>query len=301
MKIHHNKLSGLSEDHILAEFDSASEMLAAIPSGAAAVQAVRMTREGGFYGNLPWDKLSEAVTTGDAATAKAAKALLSKINAGMPATVKRVRTSRPFGRVVTGAYLAGDPMPARARVKVHSPNAPVLIAVNLSSSAMTGIDSLRKRGVAIAALVQKVAMTRPVDLRLIGSLRSDNCGSIIASVKFPTAPVDSHRLAFLLSHQGFGRAALFALSKSCKTLSGGAKGMGDNFSADFITWPGGYDQEYVNRMDTTKGATGLGADLAKHYRKKTVYIPGAGAFNPDYAKMINDPVQWINETIAKLA
>lgn len=291
-----NKLEGL-KDSVLVEFDNAGDMFREL-DGNNSLRYIRNALDGrnAFYSNVKWSSLETLVQQGDEALAKRSRALLDKLKAASPATVKRIRTSKPFGRAVTGAYLSSDPMPCRSRVKVKSDTAPLTIAVNVASSAMTSSSDLEKRGIAIAALVQKLSLLRPVRLVLVGLAQCSRSKPVAFACDFPTRPLDAYRLAWLLSSQGFARGMGFACYQSASDFYAKAGGQAKAcHNEGFITWAGG--QAYSNNS----GPNTFGAALAKHWRGDVFYIPSAGSDGDNYRKMLNSPVEWINENVTALS
>lgn len=283
---------------LLVEFSGAGEMLAYLnTTDARRKTGDDMYRGNSFYGGVTWDDLDRLVVEGDKDVADRAKALLAKINAATPATIKRQRVSRPFGRAVTGAYLSNDPMPCRARVKVKTDNAPLTIAVNVASSGMTSARDLEKRGIAIAALVQKVSVSRPVKLSLVGAAQCYGSSSVAWSCDFPTRPLDAYRLAWLLSNQAFARGMGFACYRSASNLYAlaGSSAKPCHYT-DSIKW-----FENSQTYSNDRGPATLGDDLSKHWRGEVFYIPSAGCDGNNYYKMLQDPVAWINENVTALS
>lgn len=246
-----------------------------------------------FYGYESAHDVARYASEGKKGVADRAKALLARINAAAPATVQRVRQSRPFGRAVTGAYLSSDPFPCRARVKVKADHAPLSIVVNLASSAMTRASDLEKRGVAIAALVQRVSKVRPVRLYVASLGDVGGAGWPVAwTIEFPTTPIDTHRLAWMLSSQGLARGFGFSTESSARDWY---KGECPDLSRQHgVRWA--KSQSYSN----DSGAGTFGADVAKHLKGDVFYIPAAGSEGAAYQQMLTDPVAWINQTVDRI-
>lgn len=296
MRVTLNALENLPKS-VLVEYDNAGQMLADVKSLRSwALSVQRMNGyDASFYGGVPSHALDTLVQQGDKGVADRSRSLLAKINAETPPRIERVRKPRPFGRAVTGAYLAGDPMPCRARVKVPSHHAPLTIVANVSSSAAAKASDLEKRGIAIAALVQKVAGLRPVRLVLTGVAHTVGTDPVAWTCDFPTRPVDAYRLAWLLSSQGFARGMGFAVYRGADQLYARAGGKArDGSYSQGIRWAGG--QAYENGI----GPRSFGADLGKHFRGEVFYIGAAGTEGNSYAMMLTDPVKWINSVVTKL-
>lgn len=282
--------------NLFVTYDNPSAMFADL-DGTQAASFTAQDMGGSFTSNVRWRDLPDLLVNGLPEQAQEARALAARINAAAPATIKRKRVSRPFGRAVTAAYLASDPTPCRARVKLPSNRAPLSVFVNCTSSAAVGADELTKRGVAIAALMQRLAGLRPVNLYIGGAAKTPvSKTAVVWACKFPTAPLDLYRLAFLTANQGFARGLGFAAVRNVQTYAARVGvHAGDGSRSGSIVWAGGYGQKYENEAQG-----GLYSDLKAALGTEVYYIPAAGVFSPEIAQMLNNPVEWINETVARL-
>lgn len=297
MHLHNAPFRRFNGNHVAAVFDTPGQFTDAL-DGLSGVTATReemgdaSARD--FYSGETWRTMQLRAVEGDAETAKRAAALMAQIARVPYDTPKRQRVASPYGRVSVGAYLASDPMPCRRHVKKASPHAPVTIVVSLNSLANVSARDLEKRGVAIAALARRLTSERPVALYLSRFSAAGGVSSCML-VKFPTAPLDSHRLAYLLASQGFARGAGFAFHRSGKELfqRAGAGAVSDVSKSNFIAFAGsaGYSQ--------TRNCA-YASDLRDFFKTDLLYIPGSDPDNSDFKLMTRDPVAWVNDTMAEL-
>ena len=298
MHLHLSPFKRFRHDHVVAVFDTPGQFLDTLnglPGKAKSVREMSGGRDS-FYGGESWEVMSNRVSEGREDVAKRAAALLAKINAVSYATPKRKRVASPFGRVSVGNYLASDPLPCRRKVKEASHHAPLSIVVSLTCSAYVRADTMERRGIAIAALIRRLASERPVNLYLSGFADAGGMGKgECCLVKFPTTPIDTHRLAYLVSSQGFGRGALFAFYRSAADLfaKAGKAGVRDVRDHAAIHWPGN-----VSYSQKAKG--GYAKDLQDFFGHDVLYIPGAGWGQDSFDEMEKDPVAWINATMEAL-
>ena len=289
-----NPYKRLSAQHAVVMFTSPVEAVekARTLSGWE-YTAKEMERAPAFYGDT-WDGMSRSALTGSADFAAKARALESKLDRIHVPTVQRAIVESPFGRPCVGAYLARDPLPCRRAVTVKSSHAPLSIVVSVNSYANVKINALESRGVAIAALVQSVAMARPVNLYLSRFCEVDGVNTN-ALVRFPTAPLDSHRLAYLLASQAFARGLFFALHRSAKDIfaSLGKPDVKDVGQSDMIFPAGG--EQYSQERECP-----FADDLRDYLRSDLLYIPGAFPGSADFDGMTRDPVAWVNATVAAM-
>ena len=297
MHLHNAPLRRFNGPHVVAVFDNPGAFLVSLDGMAGKAttqQQMSADRNGRFYSGETWQTMQTRAVEGDAETAKRAAAVMSKIARVPYDTPKRKRVASPYGRVSVGAYLASGPMPCRRHVKQASPHAPVSIVVSLNSLAKVKADSLEKRGVAIAALVRRLTTERPVNLYLSRFSVARDAASCLL-VKFPTAPLDSYRLAYLLSSQGFARGAGFAFHRSAQEIyaAAGAGKVNDVRDTNYIAFagPSGYSQ--------TRNCN-YARDLGEFLNTDLLYVPGSDPDNKDFNQMVNDPVAWVNETMAEL-
>lgn len=297
MHLHNAPFRRFRGSHVVAVFDTPGEFIdrASLMSGKPATQAeMRADRNSRFYSGETWAQMQTRAVEGDAETAKRAAAIMSQIARVPYETPKRKRVASPYGRVSVGAYLASDPMPCRRHVKQPSPHAPLSIVVSLNSIASVRADSLEKRGVAIAALVRRLTTERPVNLYLS---RFSTIGDVATCllVKFPTTPLDSHRLAYLLSSQGFARGAGFAFHRSGADLyrEAGAGAVKDVSKSSFIAFAGASSYSQTRNCN-------YAADLKELLKTDLLYIPGSDPAHKEFRQMVYNPVAWVNETMSEL-
>lgn len=288
MKIYHNPFAGLkSTKHHLAQFDTPGQFMAWVDDNAPKEMK---GFKGSFYSNETWSSTSTKAVEGDKDVAKRASALMSKIKAATPATAIQRRKPSPVGRASVGAYLSGNPYPCKQIVTEKTNKAPIAVVVGLTSRADVNASDMEARGIAIAAMVKKLTLTRPVTLYLSANGQCQGTEGACALIRFPTAPLDSYRLAFLLSSQGFGRGALFAFYASVNKLGASKPG----YEGQGIAAVGGFNYAHSRICQFSR-------DLETQLGKAVFYIAGADPQQTDHKAMISDPATWLNDTCAQLS
>lgn len=293
MAHHHAKpFRRFNGDHVLTVFDNPGDFGRFI-NAAPSQQYSAATISGKFYGGNSWGDMMQKITEGDRGLADKARAMLHSVEAAEIATKKRLRVSSPWGRVSSGAYLAGDPMPCRRKIISAHRHAPIAIVASLNSMADVTQDDLLARRIAIAALIRRLAAERPVSLYLS---RFSNCGGLNSCclIKFPTAPMDVFRLGFLTARPAFTRGAGFAYHRGIwpQFKKFGMK-YHDTSTSDSIAFAGG--PAYSQRRNCA-----FSADLSDFLRQEVFYIPGADYADPTFTAIKKSPAEWINATTAEL-
>lgn len=166
---------------------------------------------------------------------------------------------------VVPEFLAGSPTPMRHRQSVETENLPIGIWVDLTSSGRIGLDTLRRRGIVLLALVLKLQAIRPIELYVcIGS--SSNRGGV--RITLNTRPLDLASSCFILCNGTFARLPMYALVRE--------------MSQSLITSLLIRESDFRAAFDVPEG------DLV------------VGTAHLDYSSEIqSDPVAWINKQLAK--
>lgn len=127
------------------------------------------------------------------------------------------------------AFIAGQPLTMRHRVKVQHAAAPLAVIVDLTTSASISSKVIQKRGAAILALVRILSARRPVELWagccMDAQSRTNSFG---AYARIDTAPLDLARAAFVLTSPAFSRGLCYKIGYAREGFTGG--------------WPFGRDQ-----------------------------------------------------------
>jgi len=224
-------------------------------------------------------------------------AMMRQIDAGAIAKPRKRRIrSYAGGRVSIPAYIAGSPKAMRRRKKLPDVTAPLTIIVNGSSSGTESASDLEKRGIAIAALVKKLSIVRPVSFYLmlssqVGMSKREEEVSTYALIKFPSAPLDLTRASHLLSDQGWNRGlgfcATIAMSGQYAKLIG--QTTTSRYSEHGVYWP-----FRAMRFDIRKPIKAV-------FPGDILYIDGAKLGDPDFDACKRDHVAWINAKVAEFS
>lgn len=173
------------------------------------------------------------------------------------------------------AYIAGLPTAMRRRVRQSNVTAPLAVFVDLTTSGGIEASVVRKRGVAILALVRLLSNFRPVEAWAMVGLGCPGHADFVA-VRLDTAPLDLARAAHVLTSTMVARGIGYSLAHELST-GGGA-------------WPYG---EYEPKAQRVHGAAIF--KRVVHPGSDVLFVP------PLYLtdQSVTAPVQWIKENLAK--
>lgn len=201
-----------------ARFDSIGDFARYLRGPAAVCPYLTNTSDNAWAGSTP------AETQGrlDAGSAKATAAcdrLLGQMESVGFATSRFATVAAVAGGApCVPAFLAGNPLAMRRRVKISDDAAPLAVVVDIGVSASVKAATIERRGAAALALVRLLAATRPVTLWAVvgqrASLYSDHATDAAFGVQIETAPLDVARAAWLLASPDAFRRAGFAASQA---------------------------------------------------------------------------------------
>jgi hypothetical protein len=172
------------------------------------------------------------------------------------------------------AYLAGDPHCMKRRAPIIA-SAPVRVFASIGCSMGIEADDVEKHGVLIAALVYRLALTRPVELYATTEYDVAPFGSsenILTAIKLATRPLNLSRITTMLAHPASQRTLMFAVS--------------DIKNNHNIGWAFGKRPFEDGNTDFYKEAWGC--------RKDDLFIPGVHLEDP----LLRDPKGWLERTLA---
>lgn len=282
------------ENHVLAQFDTPGEYVEYIKANAK--EHSRASMGGAFYSHETFASACHKTINGDDKAAEESTKLLHKLSdLAIPQKRREIVEAKHGGRVSVAAYLGGSQSPVRKSVQTHSAKAPIAIVCGFVSSGMIDQADLRLRGIALAALVRRVAAQRPVELYLAGTGREQGADhSVSLLIKFPTRPIDTHRLAFMLSSQGFGRGLAFAGYQIADKMVQSLGGKSRQFVPGYGTqWGGGYDYSTSTNCEYAK-------DIAGYIKKPTFYFHDVVSTKDDMTEIKKDAVSWVNKKAKEL-
>ena len=204
-----------------ARFDSIGDFARYLRGPAAVCPYMTRTSQNAWAGSTP----AETQARLDAGSAKATAAcdrLLGQMESVGFATSRFATVAAVAGGApCVPAFLAGNPLAMRRRVKISDEAAPLAVVVDIGVSASVKAATIERRGAAALALVRLLAATRPVTLWAVcgqrASLYSDHATDAAFGVQIETAPLDVARAAWLLASPDAFRRAAFA---ACQTIGG---------------------------------------------------------------------------------
>lgn len=150
------------------------------------------------------------VERGDMANVKSSDKLLDKMEHLIDYSTSKFEVISTVAGGVPNvpAVLAGIPTNMRLRRRTMSDQAPLSIVCDMVSSGGINADALRKRGVALIALLRALSIVRPVELYFVCGSRpsverkTENVGVM---VRQETSPLDLARIAHMLGEVGCAR------------------------------------------------------------------------------------------------
>jgi hypothetical protein len=179
--------------------------------------------------NVNTQQAIDLCLTGDLSSVAASDALLSRMedHITMPSSRSVWESALAGGFPDIPAYLAGQPLNMRTKIKQQTASAPLAIMVDLGISAGITAHQVRNRGVAILALVRALSAHRPIELWAMdfgaaderGGWGKSNC--VIVAAKIETSPLDLSSACYALTHPAFVRNVLFGLEERYHNFIGG--------------------------------------------------------------------------------
>ena len=246
-----------------------------LPGLAQAASALRHAGGGDWSGNRTNAESARMVANGDMAGVPASEQYLSNLE-------ELVFVSKKYKIVddVCGAvpnipnYLAGIPQAMRRRMRSESPNAPLSIFADLTSSSGVSPKNLRKRGCAVLALVRLLSNLRPIELWTVAGLgRRGESHHVV--VRIETAPLDLARAAHVLTCPSVARGLCYGLVHERLGFGKGGWAYGDP------------ELERKHGAESLKRICNPGSDV--------LYIPPVHLDD----KSISSPVDWIKDKLAE--
>ena len=299
-----NPIAG-RDAHIMVNCDDMTDFIELSDDGAFKDWNAYTGRRDFF--NRSYNSAVECAVMGDASSEDEIEKMMEQFQDMPIKALARERVKAYHGgRVSIPAYIMGKPKPSRKWVIRPVAHAPLTIVVNVGSSGGVRKSTLKKRGVAIAAMVAQLAKTRPVEFHLaVGGIIRDVTSFI--SVEFPMGNVDLSRLAFLLADQGFARAMGFAAMSGATNIYKGTSGRRYAYPRS-ISWPfhsesyiGGKADGSVTRAQEGRGAQNAGALFAQELapgNTDMLYFGGTYLGSSTEASIDNDPVAWVKSMLA---
>jgi hypothetical protein len=216
---------------------------------------------------------------GDASLVPLAEALMDEIESATYNIVDKTSISDVFGTSLKmGDYLAGNPICFRRHKKQSTlANIPANFYICVGFGGYVSAELTMKRGIAITALVAKLATIRPVNFYIIDENVTVH-GMATTSVRLDTAPLNLAQIAYCVTSQAYVDAVLYSLAR-CHGHS--------------IQWPSS------KRMLPAKVyARQVLAQLGEDSPESSLYLSGV-----DNAEIANfhDPVKWVNEKLKLFA
>jgi hypothetical protein len=241
-----------------------------------------------WYGNVSFAQAIARTHTGDSALVAPSNALISQLEDQVVHTKKWRNVDDVVGAITNvPAFLAGVPQCMRRRQRTMRDDAPVVIFMDLTSSAGIKAEDLLARGTAILAFARMLSDHRTVELWGGISLGEDYYGARYTGTeekawsntvgwRIDTAPLDLARAAFLLASPAIARGIGYALGGATST-----KGRWNG------SWPFGNHSAHV-RTQEERLRRALG-------NSEVLLVPSIYLNDP----LVRDPVGWIKRELSR--
>jgi hypothetical protein len=169
--------------------------------------------------------------TGDLSRVAPSDALLSRFERFAFAAPRNAWIDDVTGAIPNvQAYIAGQPLNMRRRVKLETAQAPLAIIVDLATSAGINARDIEKRGAAILALVRILSARRPVELWAGCALGANSSREKACAIytRIETSPLDLATAAHVLVSASFPRALVYGMARKALQFDGGWPFHNDN-------------------------------------------------------------------------
>jgi hypothetical protein len=177
----------------------------------------------GWKGDMSGRECLDCVRNGDMNAVAASDAFLEKLEGEVFVSKGWRVTDDVVGALPNiPAFLTGNPMNMRRRVRVTSQAAPLAVFADLTSSGGISAQDMQKRGAAIFALVRLLSNIRPVELwAMTGLSREQDNGAGYVAVRIETSPLDLARAGHVMSDPGVARGFGYHINNSHNGAGGG--------------------------------------------------------------------------------
>lgn len=165
-----------------------------------------------FYGTgATFEKCREYCQFGNSALVEEANKLLDRYQVN-PATLKTRRQDWLFGQVPNvPRYLNNSPYSMRRRIVTTDNTAPLNIYVGTDTSARISEDDIKRRGIAILALVIRLSEIRPVSLCLFTEASNTRGENMFGVFKVQTQPLEIATACHALTSPNWTRGVALLL------------------------------------------------------------------------------------------
>lgn len=230
-----------------------------------------------WMGNESVTQTLQFAQTGDRSYVAEAESLLDKLETSIevPRKVWERNVAGPI--CVVPDIVAGLPTPFRRQKDVGDDRAPITIIACSTISADVSTSTIRRRGIAILALVLALSRIRPVSLHTVATTdgeRGDRDETVICT-RIETAPLDLSMACWALTSAGFARRLNYFLASEINGFRGG--------------WPRRFD--YSNPEPYMTYLRNVLSDDPN----RTLIIKPTHSLDP----LATNPVPWLNEQITK--
>lgn len=264
-----------------------------VESMSTAIAMLREAKAAGQFGVSCYSPVSQSYLTGDALdamytraisgddslVAKAEKLMDEIESASYAVTAKTTINDVHGARLNMGEYLSGIPTCFRRHKKQSTmANVPANFYICVGFGSLVSAELTMKRGIAITALVAKLATIRPVNLYIIDENISMYDSICTTSIRLETSPLNLAQVAYCVTSPEYIDGIIYSLAR---------------IHGHMIQWP------RAKRADMAKSyAAKILSQLGETELNSSLYLSGI-----DNAEIqsFNDPIKWVNEKLALFA
>lgn len=244
---------------------------------------------------VPVEVLCQSVQDGNEQLVLEAEKLMDQLNDHTFETKTHVFQPHVYGPVLSiPDYLTGVPTPFRHEKEIEATGAPVKVVLSLTSSGAISDSAMRRRGLAVSALIMKLQAVRPVELIVFSELEGSaterfnhsvqgvhinghnmygGTGRSIVALRIETRPMSLAHAINLMSSAAIARGLFYGITHTeCGRHCG--------------RWPEDWRTPAYEKW------------LGEQFQLESTDIVVPPAFVGD--KILTDPIGWINDNLAKL-
>lgn len=234
-----------------------------------------------WTGNKSWDLSLSQVRDGDLSGVAQSDKYMDAIETQGFVSLAWQETMDVVGGIANvPAYLAGYPLTMRRMERVANERGPLAVFCSLELSADIKVDTMRKRGAAVLALVRALSALRPVELFACCSIGESGWASH-ALIKIDTAPLDLARAAHVLTCPSVTRGLCYAMLADLGNKELGKSGWNGH-------WAYGNHEAY--RRTVRDNFISVASPSAE-----ALLLPAAHSSDP----CVKEPIAWLNKMIVE--
>ena len=240
-------------------YNSLTEFMASLP-----VKCPRRDRSDSWAGNQTYAEAKVNLWKGFPEATRRSEAILEQLESGIELRQESWDTDIIGYFPCVPAAIHDDPDCMFVPVDEHSNTTPMKVYASVCLSAGYESEQVESRGIAILALVRKLALIRPVELWVYAEMDTWQC-----CIRLETNPLDLTTASYVLANPAFLRKLCFNWKRKAGDI-------------DWCDW-------FRGGVSAARDALGASGD--------DLVIPGSYFSSDD----LSNPVEWVNTHVRKYA